>query len=86
MLALLLALQIFHVAFLALHDWIPLGRLNDVRAVTKENPRGKLLIGTAITTSLCLCRHSLKGFGMSMARGRLGVDLAVGGLWTAVCR
>jgi hypothetical protein len=52
MLTLLLALQIFHVAFLALHDWIPLGRLNDVRAVRKENPRGKLLIGTAITTSL----------------------------------
>jgi hypothetical protein len=52
MLSLLLALQIFHVAFLALHDWIPLGRLNDVRAVRDENPAGKLLIGTVITTSL----------------------------------
>jgi hypothetical protein len=52
MLALLLALQIFHVAFLALHDWIPLGRLNDVRAVRQENPVGKLLIGTVITTLL----------------------------------
>ena len=52
MLALLLALQILHVAFLALHDWVPLGRLNDVRAVQKENPGAKLLIGTLITTSL----------------------------------
>jgi len=52
MLTLLLALQIFHVVFLALHDWIPLGRLNDVRAVRKENPGSKLLVGTVITTSL----------------------------------
>jgi hypothetical protein len=52
MLALLLALQIFHVAFLALHDWIPLGRLNDVRAVREENPGAKLLIGTVISTAL----------------------------------
>jgi hypothetical protein len=52
MLALLLALQIFHVAFLALHDWIPLGRLNDVRAVREENPGGKLLVATFISTVL----------------------------------
>jgi hypothetical protein len=52
MLALLLALQIFHVAFLALHDWIPLGRLNDVRAVREENPGSKLLVATFISTVL----------------------------------
>jgi hypothetical protein len=52
MLALLLALQIFHVAFLALHDWIPLGRLNDVRAVRQENPGSKLLVTTVISTVL----------------------------------
>jgi hypothetical protein len=28
----LLALQLFHVLFLSLHDWVPLGNLNDVRA------------------------------------------------------
>lgn len=50
MLSLLLALQIFHVAFLALHDWIPLGRLNDLRAVRKENPGAKLLTATVIST------------------------------------
>ncbi len=52
MLALLLALQIFHVAFLALHDWIPLGRLNDVRAVRQENPGSKLFVATFISTVL----------------------------------
>ena len=52
MLALLLALQIFHVAFLALHDWVPLGRLNDVRAMRQENPGAKLLVATLISTVL----------------------------------
>lgn len=52
MLALLLALQIFHVAFLALHDWVPLGRLNDVRAVRQENPGSKLLVATFLSTVL----------------------------------
>jgi hypothetical protein len=31
MLNALLILQIFHVLFLALHDWVPLGNLNDLR-------------------------------------------------------
>jgi len=52
MLALILALQIFHVAFLALHDWVPLGRLNDVRAVQAENPEGRLLRTTFVSTVL----------------------------------
>ena len=50
MLTLLLALQIFHVAFLLLHDWIPLGSLNAPAAVRSENPSGKLLIGTLLST------------------------------------
>lgn len=33
---LLSALQAFHVAVLWLHDWLPLGRLNDVAAVRRE--------------------------------------------------
>ena len=52
MLALILALQIFHVAFLALHDWVPLGRLNDVRAVREKNPGGMLLRATIFSTAL----------------------------------
>jgi hypothetical protein len=45
----LLALQSFHVLFLALHDWIPLGTLNDVKAVRQVNPGSKLLTGTLIS-------------------------------------
>ena len=45
----LLGLQCFHVLFLGLHDWIPLGRLNDLKAVRAENPGGKLLLGTLVS-------------------------------------
>lgn len=52
----LLGLQILHVVFLALHDWVPLGRLNDVRAVRRENPRGRLLFATLLSTApYCVC-------------------------------
>jgi hypothetical protein len=44
----LLALQCFVVLFVALHNWIPLGRLNNVRGVRAEFPTGKLLITTFI--------------------------------------
>jgi hypothetical protein len=45
----LLALQGFHVLFLALHDWIPFGTLNDVKAVRTANPGRKLLAATLIS-------------------------------------
>lgn len=47
----LFGLQCFHVLFLGLHDWIPLGSLNDVKAVRASNPGGKLLLGTLISTA-----------------------------------
>jgi len=47
----LFAFQVFHVLFLALHDWIPLGSLNDMKAVRAENSRVKLLSGTLISTT-----------------------------------
>ncbi len=47
----LLALQLFHVLFLALHDWIPLGSLNDVKAVRAAEPVGKMIAATLITTT-----------------------------------
>lgn len=46
----LLGLQIFQVLFLSLHDWIPLGRLNDVKAARAASPNGKLFIVTLIST------------------------------------
>jgi hypothetical protein len=48
----LLALQSFHVAFLFLHDWIPLGRLNDVAAVRRENSLAPLIANTLIVGGL----------------------------------
>jgi hypothetical protein len=47
----LLALQCFHVLFLVLHDWIPLGTLNEVKAVRAANPVRKLGAGTVISVT-----------------------------------
>jgi len=44
----LLALQGFQVLFLWSHDWIPLGRLNDVAAVRAQDPFGRLLRVTLV--------------------------------------
>ena len=48
--AILIALQAFQVLFLAIHDWVPLGRLNDVGAVRREIPTRNLVIATVIQT------------------------------------
>jgi hypothetical protein len=47
----LIALQGFVVAFIALHDWVPLGALNDVSAVQAADPRSKLITVTALSTA-----------------------------------
>ena len=47
----LLVLQAFHVLFLALHDWVPLGRFSNVKAVRKANPGGKVLLASVISTT-----------------------------------
>ena len=44
----LLGLQAFQVAFLWVHDWIPLGRLNDVAAVRSQDTLRRLVIVTLI--------------------------------------
>jgi hypothetical protein len=44
----LLGLQCLVVLFVALHNWIPLGKLNDMRGVRQEFPGRKLLITTLI--------------------------------------
>jgi hypothetical protein len=48
----LIALQCFVVLFVALHNWIPLGKLNDVKGVRAEFPGSKLLITTLINLTL----------------------------------
>ena len=47
----LIALQAYVVVFIALHDWIPLGRLNDIAAVQAEDPRGKLIAVTVLSAA-----------------------------------
>ena len=63
----LFALQCFHVLFLALHDWIPLGKLNDVKAVRAANPSHKLVTGTFI---------SLTPFAIGLAGSAIYIDRA----------
>jgi hypothetical protein len=46
----LIGLQVFVVAFIALHDFVPLGRLNDVASVQAADPRGKLVRVTLLST------------------------------------
>ncbi|MGH6888976.1 MAG: hypothetical protein ACREHF_07240 [Rhizomicrobium sp.] len=48
--AALLALQSFVVLFIALHDWVPLGTLNDVAAVQAADPTIKLVNVTVLST------------------------------------
>jgi hypothetical protein len=47
----LIALQAFVVLFIAAHDWVPLGRLNDVAAVQAADPTRKLVIVTVLSTA-----------------------------------
>jgi hypothetical protein len=46
----LVVLQLFVVLFIALHDWIPLGKLNNVEAARKADPTWKLLLVTVFST------------------------------------
>ncbi len=45
---LLLILQAFQVLFLWVHDWVPLGRLNDVGMVRREDTAQRLAVVTLI--------------------------------------
>lgn len=47
----LLAMQTFIVLFLALHDWVPLGSLNDLAGVRAANHGGKLLSTTLVSAA-----------------------------------
>jgi hypothetical protein len=47
----LIVSQAFVVLFIALHDWVPLGRLNDVPAAQAADPPGKLIRVTVFSTA-----------------------------------
>jgi hypothetical protein len=46
----LLMLQAFQVVFLWLHDWVPMGRLNDLAGVRSQITRPQLIIGTLVSS------------------------------------
>jgi hypothetical protein len=46
----LIILQGFVVIFIALHDWLPLPPLNDVKAVRAADSRQRLVVGTILST------------------------------------
>jgi hypothetical protein len=75
-----IAPQALVVLFLALHDWLPLPPLNDVRAVQAADSRGKLIMVTLISTipyavalwgSLTPYRPRLSGMARMVALDRL---------------
>jgi hypothetical protein len=47
----LIALQVFQVAFLWIHDWVPLGRLNDVAAARRADSLQRLVIVTIVQST-----------------------------------
>ena len=48
----LLSLQIFQVAVLLLHDWVPMFRLNDLKALRKQHSLRVIALGTLISSVL----------------------------------
>ena len=49
--AALLALQCFEVLFLLLHDWVPLGTLNDLKGVSTADSFGKRVAATLMSAT-----------------------------------
>jgi hypothetical protein len=45
-----LALQTIVVLFLLLHDWVPLGRLNNLHAIRNQDSVGHTIIGTMVNS------------------------------------
>jgi hypothetical protein len=45
-----IALEVYVTLFVALHDWLPLGRLNDVKAVHAAEPVRRLIAVTILST------------------------------------
>lgn len=73
----MLALQAFQVVFLWIHDWIPVGRLNDVVAVRSQDTLQRLVVVT-IAQSL---PYSIGLFFSARYFGRLYPDWLDMWLW-----
>ena len=58
-LPILLSLQAFQVTILLLHDWIPLGLLNDIHAMRRGRTVASLALGTALSSIFPVAGFSL---------------------------
>ncbi len=76
MTALLLSLQAVHVVFLWAHDWIPLGRMNDVAATRRQDDVVRLVRVTLVQSVPFTI-----GFGFSVAYQVLDQPIP-GWLWS----
>ena len=74
----LLGLQVFQVLFLALHDWIPLGRLNDVKAARAA--REQIVRHHACQRTAFCIRPRRDDLPLERVFARLAHHLAVGEL------
>lgn len=63
----LLCLQLLQVAILLLHDWVPLGPLNNLAAIRTSRTTRELLLGTVVSSLL-----PAFGLGLSLWYWRAG--------------
>src|SRR4029077_20346025 len=71
----LIVLQLFQVLFLWLHDWIPLGRLNDVTAVSSLDTSLHLVVVTLIqSVPFTIGGANFAGHGSGLGRWRWVVE------------
>jgi hypothetical protein len=71
----LIVLQLFQVLFLWLLDWIPLGRLNDVTAVSSQDTSLHLVVVTLIqSVPFTIGWANFAGHGSGLGRWRWVVE------------
>ena len=82
----LIALQLFQVLFLWVHDWIPLGPLNDVRAVQSQDTRRRLVTVTLIQSLPWTIGLYFSLLHLRRPNPDLALQLARDQLWPALHR
>ena len=69
-----IGLQSFHIAFLLLHNWSPLGNLDDVQAIRVVDPPSK----RSGEPDLCVALHSWARIDLHLCDGIALPDLGAG--------
>jgi hypothetical protein len=77
--SLLIALQIFHLLFLLLHDWLPLGNLNNVSAFQKSTT-----VAQKVASLLVPSIPVIFGLGFTVLANSRGSNLSFRIIFSAV--